>query len=148
MTDIVIETRQLRKVFRLYTSTRSRVLDFIGLLAASQKRYLEKVALDGIDLSINRGERVAIIGPNGAGKSTFLKILTHVLQPTSGTVHIRGETRALLQIGAGFHPELTGQRNARQYLALTRDVSGAGIERQIEDIVEFAEIAEYIDGNP
>ena len=144
MTDIVIETRQLRKVFRLYTSTRSRVLDFIGLLAASQNRYVEKVALDGIDLSINRGERVAIIGPNGAGKSTFLKILTHVLQPTSGTVHIRGETRALLQIGAGFHPELTGRENARQYLAHA-GFSGAGIERQIEDIIEFAEIAEYID---
>jgi homopolymeric O-antigen transport system ATP-binding protein len=144
MTDIVIETRQLRKVFRLYTSTRSRVLDSIGLLAASRNRYVEKIALDGIDLSINRGERVAIIGSNGAGKSTLLKILTHVLQPTSGTVHIRGETRALLQIGAGFHPELTGRENVRQYLAHV-GLAGAGIERQIGDIVEFAEIAEYID---
>lgn len=144
MSDFVIEVSKLSKIFRLYANMRARVLDSVGFGVAKGRAYKEKAALRDVSFSIARGERVAIIGSNGAGKSTLLKILTGVLLPTGGEIVVRGQTRALLQIGAGFHPELTGRENVRQYLAHF-GLPEVELEQRVGEIVEFAEIAEYID---
>jgi lipopolysaccharide transport system ATP-binding protein len=117
-----------------------------GLLRNKPGAYTEHAALDGITLDITRGEKVAFIGRNGAGKSTLLKLITKVIEPTSGTLHVAGKVHALLQIGTGFHPDFTGRENVLAYLAQL-GVTGREAERKYAEIVEFAELEEYI-GQP
>ena len=105
MSDVAIRATDLTKVYRLYAKPAYRFLDMFGLLRAPGA-FTEHAALDGVNLEIRRGEKVAIIGRNGAGKSTFLKLVTNVIQPTSGTLEVKGDVHALLQIGTGFHPGL------------------------------------------
>jgi lipopolysaccharide transport system ATP-binding protein len=136
----------LRKVYRLYDGPGSRFLDMFGLLGKRPGAYTEHAALDGIDLDIRRGEKVAFIGRNGAGKSTLLKLITKVIEPTAGTLHVAGKVHALLQIGTGFHPDFTGRENVLAYLAQL-GVTGREAERKYAEIVEFAELEEYI-GQP
>src|SRR5213593_4856998 len=111
MEPFAIRAVALGKVYRLYTSPSYRFLDMFGLLRKKAGAYTEHAALDGVNLEIRRGEKVAIIGRNGAGKSTFLKLVTGVIQPTAGSLRVVGDVHALLQIGTGFHPEFTGREN-------------------------------------
>ena len=100
--------------------------------------------LQGISFSVNAGECVGIIGSNGAGKSTLLKIIAGVLEPTSGEVWVSGRVGALLELGAGFHPDLTGRENV--YLnGSILGLSRADINRQLDDIVGFAELERFLD---
>jgi lipopolysaccharide transport system ATP-binding protein len=144
MNDIVIRAKDLKKVYRLYSKPSYRFLDMFGLLGDKPGTYTEHSALDGLNLEIRRGEKVAIIGRNGAGKSTFLKLVTGVIQPTSGVLEVQGQIHALLQIGTGFHPEFTGRENVYAYLAQL-GVTGAEAEKQCAEAIEFAELEEYID---
>jgi homopolymeric O-antigen transport system ATP-binding protein len=142
--DVAIEARNLTKIYRLYARPHYRFLDLFGLLRSNRGRWTEHRALDSIDLTIKRGEKVALIGRNGAGKSTFLKIVSGVVEPTAGEIEVTGVARALLSIGAGFHPEFTGRENASSYLA-HMGIGGARAAPLLDEIVEFAEIEEYID---
>ena len=144
MNDPIIRARDLRKVYRLYRKPAHRFLDMFGLLRGGAGAYSEHAALDGVSLEIARGEKVAFIGRNGAGKSTFLKLVTGVIEPTSGALNVRGRAHALLQIGTGFHPDFTGRQNVHAYLAQL-GVPRREAERLCHDIVEFAELEEYID---
>ena len=146
MSDIVIRARDLKKVYRLYSGAGYRFLDIFGMLRTNNGAYTEHAALAGINLEIRRGEKVAFIGRNGAGKSTLLKLLTGVIEPTSGTLKVEGKAHALLQIGSGFHPDFTGRENVYAYLAQL-GVTGRAADRQYAEIVEFAELEEYI-GQP
>ena len=146
MSDIVIHARDLTKVYRLYTSPRYRFLDMFGLLRHPAGAYTEHAALGGVSLDIRRGEKVAFIGRNGAGKSTLLKLFTGVIEPTSGTLDVKGKAHALLQIGTGFHPDFSGRENVMAYLAQL-GVTGREAEDKFQEIVEFAELEEYI-GQP
>jgi ABC-type polysaccharide/polyol phosphate transport system ATPase subunit len=104
----------------------------------------EHVALDGIDLVVEPGEAVALIGPNGSGKSTFLKLAGGILQPTEGMVEVDGRVTALIELGAGFHPEITGRENVvinGMLLGLDR----REIESKMPEIIEFADIGSFID---
>jgi ABC-type polysaccharide/polyol phosphate transport system ATPase subunit len=104
----------------------------------------EHVALDGIDLDIAPGEAVAVIGPNGSGKSTLLKLTGGILKPSAGTVEVEGRVTALIELGAGFHPEITGREN----VLINGMLLGLGrrdIEARMEEIVDFADIGSVID---
>lgn len=143
MNDVVIRAEKLCKIYRLYKQPFDRIKDAFGVLRG-EGRYSEHVALDAIDISIRRGEKVGIIGRNGAGKSTLLKLITGTIEPTSGTLEVQGATQALLQIGTGFHPEFSGRDNVVSYLAQL-GLSGEKADKLTREIIEFAEVEEYID---
>src|SRR5206468_2149592 len=111
-----------------------------GGLAASTTIW----ALKGLTHEIRRGEVVGVIGGNGAGKSTLLKILSRITTPTEGDVEIHGRVGSLLEVGTGFHPDLTGREN----IFLNGAILGMRkreIERKFDDIVRFAEIEDFIE---
>jgi ABC-type polysaccharide/polyol phosphate transport system ATPase subunit len=138
--------RDVRKVYR-WRGPRGRHETLKGALFHRRTRgggSQEHVALDGIDLKVARGEAVALIGPNGSGKSTFLKLAGGILQPTAGTVQVDGRVTALIELGAGFHPEITGRENVLingMLLGLTR----REVEARMDEIVEFADIGSFIE---
>ena len=104
----------------------------------------EFYALDGIDLTIYKGERLGIIGTNGAGKSTLLKLLAQVTTPTEGEIDLYGRVSSMLEVGTGFHREMTGRENIYMngaILGMTKEE----IDAKMEDIIEFSEIREFID---
>jgi lipopolysaccharide transport system ATP-binding protein len=101
-------------------------------------------ALKDVSLEIRQGEVVGIIGRNGAGKSTLLKILSRITEPTEGRVRIRGRVASLLEVGTGFHPELTGRENIFLNGAIL-GMTKAEIKRKFDDIVAFAEIEKFLD---
>lgn len=142
MSDSVVVARGLSKVYKLYREPHHRLLDVMGLLG--DRKVQTFPALHGLDLDVKRGERIAIIGRNGAGKSTLLKLITQVIRPTAGTIQVRGKVHALLQIGAGFHPDFTGRENAFSYLAQL-GILGAEADRLAGSAIEFAEIENYAD---
>ena len=101
-------------------------------------------ALKDIDFSVLRGESFALVGENGAGKSTLLKIIAGVLQPSRGSVERTGTVGALLELGAGFHPEYSGRENLKLAAAL-QGLAGAAYEAKLDEIIAFADIGEHID---
>jgi lipopolysaccharide transport system ATP-binding protein len=116
----------------------------IGLLRRNDSAREEFWALKDVSFTIPAGETVGIIGPNGAGKSTVLKLVSRIIEPTSGRVESNGRLGALLELGAGFHPDLTGRENV--YLnGSILGLSHREIDRQFDSIVDFAEIARFID---
>ncbi len=104
----------------------------------------EFMALDGIDLTIQQGETIGIIGANGAGKSTLLKILSRITAPSSGQVDIYGRITSMLEVGTGFHGEMTGRENIYMNGAIL-GMSKAEIDEQMEAIIAFSEVGEFID---
>lgn len=101
-------------------------------------------ALDNINLKVNKGERVGIIGGNGAGKSTLLKIISRITAPTSGSIKLKGRVASMLEVGTGFHGELTGRENI--YLnGSILGMSKAEVDKKIETIIDFSECRKFID---
>ena len=101
-------------------------------------------ALKGVDFEVKQGEVVGIVGRNGAGKSTLLKILSRVTEPTTGTIRIRGRVASLLEVGTGFHPELTGRENIYLNGAIL-GMARAEIRRKFDEIVAFADVERFLD---
>lgn len=139
--EIAIQVKDLSKRYKLYDHNRDRVIDALGL--SRKPHYREHMALDKINMTIHRGETVGIIGTNGSGKSTILKIITGVLNQTSGEVIVNGRISALLELGAGFNMEYNGIDNI--YLNGTMiGFSEKEIEEKMDAILEFADIGEYV----
>lgn len=138
---VVIQVRDLNKIYKLYDRPMDRLKESLGL--TRQKRYKEHFALRGVNMEIRQGETVGIIGTNGSGKSTILKIITGVLNPTTGNVEVDGRISALLELGAGFNMEYNGIDNI--YLNGTMiGFSKEEIDEKLESILEFADIGDYV----
>jgi len=116
----------------------------IRMLQGRRVEYRSFWALNGLDLEVNQGETLGIIGRNGAGKSTLLKVIARVLRPTKGRVRVRGAIAPLIELGAGFHPELTGRENVFLNGALL-GFSQEQMKERYHRIVEFAELGPFID---
>ncbi len=115
-----------------------------GMIGAKNNRKEEFWALKDINFEVNKGEVIGIIGKNGAGKSTLLKILSRITQPTNGKIEINGRVASLLEVGTGFHPELTGRENI--YLNGTvLGMSRQEVKNKFEEIVEFSGVRKFID---
>ncbi len=116
----------------------------LGLLRRNNRSREEFWALRDVSFVVEHGETVGIIGPNGAGKSTVLKLISRIIEPTSGRIAVNGRVGALLELGAGFHPDLTGRENI--YLnGSILGLSRAEIRRRLDDIIGFAELERFID---
>ena len=101
-------------------------------------------ALNGINFEVYKGERLGIIGGNGAGKSTTLKLLSRVTAPTEGNIYIKGRISSMLEVGTGFHPELTGRENIYLNGAIL-GMSKSEVDSKMEDSSDFSECRQYID---
>jgi len=139
--EIAIKVENLTKVYHLYDKPQDR---FKEALHPFRKSYHHNFyAVNDISFEIKKGETVGIIGKNGAGKSTLLKMITGVLTPTSGNIQVNGKIASLLELGAGFNPEMTGIENI--YLNGTlMGFSEQEMASKIEAILEFADIGEFI----
>lgn len=137
----VISARGLGKRYDIYSKPHHRLL---RELLPGKTLHREFWALRDVDLEVRPGETVGVIGRNGAGKSTLLQLISGIIEPTTGTVEVRGRIAALLELGAGFNPEFTGRENVYlkgSLLGMTR----AQIAQRFGDILAFSEIGDYID---
>ncbi len=140
--DLAVLIDSVVKDYPVYSNPRERLLSLLKLSGDRPKRTFR--ALDGVDLKVRRGETVGIIGRNGAGKSTLLQILCGTVQPTSGTVSIRGRFAALLELGAGFNPDFSGRDNVYLSASLL-GLSRQEVDEKLQSIRDFADIGEFFD---
>ena len=149
--DIVLRVEDVSKRFfrgEMHDSLRDFIPSLFAKIAGrsrpSSKTKNEFWALRGVSFALNRGEAFGIIGANGAGKSTMLKLITGIMRPTTGTIELNGRLSALIEVGAGFHPDLTGRENI--YLNGTiLGMNRAEIDRKFDAIVEFSGLGNFID---
>ena len=141
MNDIAIKAENLSKVYKIYNNNIDRLKETFHPF---HKRYSRDFyALQDVSFEIKRGENVGLVGKNGAGKSTLLKIITGVLTPSGGTVQVNGKIASLLELGAGFNPDMTGVENVYMngtIMGQTKEYMDA----KIYDIVAFADIGDFI----
>ena len=141
-TDVAIRIKDLKKVFML---SHSGVASLKTLVLKWKRPSMQRLeVLRGISFEVNHGECVAIIGRNGAGKSTLLSLMAQIYKPTSGTIEMHGRVAPLLELGAGFHADLTGLENIfvnGMILGIDRKT----LESRIDSIVEFSELYNHID---
>jgi lipopolysaccharide transport system ATP-binding protein len=146
----IIEVRKLSKVYRMGAIGATRLKDDVERLwnrlrgRHEARRKGEFKALDDVSFDLQPGQVLGIIGRNGAGKSTLLKILSRITQQTAGEIVLRGRVASLLEVGTGFHPDLTGRENIflnGAILGMTR----AEIRKKLDEIIAFAEVAQFID---
>lgn len=141
MSDIAIKVDHVSKLYKLYDKPSDRFKEALGL--TKEKKYKEHFALSDVYFEVKKGETVGIIGTNGAGKSTILKIITGVLNPTSGKVDVSGRISALLELGAGFNMEYTGIENIYlngTMMGYTREE----VDAKVQTILDFADIGDFV----
>lgn len=139
-----IEVRDVTKKFKIFKDRGWMLKEMV--LFANRRKYEEHEVLKGISFDVKKGEAIGLIGQNGCGKSTTLKLLTKIIYPNSGTIEMQGRVSSLIELGAGFHPDMSGRENIfinASIFGLTRKE----ISQRLEDIIAFSELEEFID-NP
>lgn len=140
----VIEVCNVGKTFKVYFDKGSMLKEKV--IFSKRNRYENREILKGISFSIPKGQAVGFIGKNGCGKSTTLKLLSRILKPNTGSLSISGRVSSLIELGAGFHPDMSGRENI--YINATIfGLKKEEIESRVNEIIEFSELAEFID-NP
>lgn len=142
MNDLALKVENLSKVYRLYPSKLDRLRE--SLHPFRRKYHHDFFALEDVSMSVRKGETVGIIGKNGSGKSTMLKIISGVLTPTTGRVTVNGRISALLELGAGFNPELTGRENI-YFSGTIMGYTRKEMDALAGTIIAFADIGMFID---
>ena len=142
--DIAIEVRNVTKSFKVYLDKGAQLKE--RLLFRKRSRYEERKVLRGISFDVKKGEAIGLIGHNGCGKSTTLKLLTRIMYPDSGTIKMNGRISSLIELGAGFHPDMSGRENIYTNAAIF-GLTKKEIDARLNGIIEFSELADFID-NP
>lgn len=139
-----IEVRNITKSFKIFVDKGNTIKE--RTLFRNRRKYEHRQVLKGLSFDVRKGEAIGLIGHNGCGKSTTLKLLTKIIYPDSGSIEIKGRVSSLIELGAGFHPDLSGREN----IFINASIFGLSrkeIERRLDDIIAFSELEEFID-NP
>src|SRR5262245_13946330 len=160
MCAVVIRCENLGKKYRIGVERRGRYTTLRDVLTEGAQEWGRRLigraplsaeeppdeiwALKEVGFEVQRGERIGIIGRNGAGKTTLLKLLSRITVPTTGRIRLKGRVASLLEVGTGFHPELTGRENVYLNGAIL-GMKRAEIRRKFDEIVGFAEVEQFID---
>ena len=139
-----IEVHNISKCYKVFYDKGSQLKE--KLLFRSRNRYEKRQVLDDISFEVKKGEAIGLIGHNGCGKSTTLKLLTRIIYPDKGTIEMRGRVSSLIELGAGFHADMSGRENIYTNAAIF-GLSRKEINARIDDIIKFSELEAYID-NP
>ena len=142
--EIAIEVKDVTKSFKVYLDKGSQLKE--RLLFFKRNKYEVRKVLRGVSFSVKKGEAIGLIGRNGCGKSTTLKLLTRIMYPDSGTIKMNGRVSSLIELGAGFHPDMSGRENIYTNASIF-GLTKKEIDARIQDIIEFSELANFID-NP
>jgi len=143
MKEIAISVENVEKSFKIYKdkgfTLKERILFF-----KSRNAYVKNNILRGISFDIEKGDIIGIVGKNGSGKSTLLKLITKIIYPDSGNIKINGKVSSLIELGAGFHPDMTGRENI--YInASIYGLTKKEIDSKLDTIIKFSELEEFID---
>lgn len=139
-----IEVKNVKKKFKVYLDKGSQLKERI--LFRNRNRYEERWVLNGISFEVKEGEAIGLIGHNGCGKSTTLKLLTRIMYPDSGSIELKGRVSSLIELGAGFHPDMSGRENIYTNASIF-GLSKKEIDERMDDIIEFSEMEPFLD-NP
>lgn len=139
-----IEVRGVTKHFRVYYDKGMELKE--KLLFWKRNQYENRVVLDNISFSIKKGEAIGLVGKNGCGKSTTLKMLTKIIYPNSGQIEMKGRVSSLIELGAGFHPDMSGRENIYTNASIF-GLTKKEIDARLDDIIAFSELEKFID-NP
>ena len=140
----VIEIHDVWKTFRVYFDKGSSLKE--KALFHNRSRYENRTVLKGVDFSVAKGEAVGLIGRNGCGKSTLLKLLSRIMYPDQGTIEVQGRVSSLIELGAGFHPDMSGRENIYTNASIF-GLTQHEIDARLQQIIDFSELHDYID-NP
>lgn len=142
--EVVIDVVNVKKKFKSYQDKASTFKE--RFIRPSRGKHEDIMVLKGISFQVRRGEAIGIIGKNGCGKSTTLKLLTRILYPNEGEIRIKGRVSSLIELGAGFHPDMTGRENI--YInASIFGITRKEVDERLNDIIHFSELEDFID-NP
>ena len=139
-----IEVRHVTKSFKVYFDKGTELKE--KMLFWKRNKYENRKVLDDISFSVKKGEAIGLVGKNGCGKSTTLKMLTKIIYPNQGEIEMKGRVSSLIELGAGFHPDMTGRENIYTNAAIF-GLTKKEIDARLEDIIRFSELEEFID-NP
>ena len=142
--EIAIDVNNITKSFKVFLDKGSQLKE--RLLFRKRSRYEERKVLRGISFQVKKGEAIGLIGHNGCGKSTTLKLLTKIMYPDTGTITMNGSVSSLIELGAGFHPDMSGRENIYTNASIF-GLTKKEIDARLDDIVSFSELEEFID-NP
>lgn len=143
-TENAIEVKNITKKFKVYLDKGHTLKE--KTLFRNRRKYEERNVLNGISFEVKKGEAVGLIGHNGCGKSTTLKLLTKIMYPDSGTIEMKGRVSSLIELGAGFHPDMSGRDNIYTNASIF-GLTKKEIDARLDDIIAFSELEEFID-NP
>ncbi|MDE6706826.1 MAG: ABC transporter ATP-binding protein [Oscillospiraceae bacterium] len=142
--DYAIEVHDVKKKFRIFYDKGNDLKDRI--LFRNRNHYEDRWVLKGISFRVKKGEAIGLIGHNGCGKSTTLKLLTKILYPDSGSIEMTGRVSSLIELGAGFHPDMTGRENIYTNASIF-GLTKKEIDKRLQEIINFSELEDFID-NP
>ncbi|HUX07663.1 MAG TPA: ABC transporter ATP-binding protein [Acidobacteriota bacterium] len=140
--DIAIDVDNVSKLYRLYPGQRARIIEWVTF--GKRVYHYPFWALKDVSMKLKKGQALGLIGPNGSGKSTLLKLIAGTSIPTNGEIKVNGTVAALLELGAGFHPEFSGRQNIHMNAQIF-GLSDEEIDELMPDIIQFAELDRYID---